>query len=66
VSTDELERVSEAAGRLRDASKKEAKARRELYAAIKKAHRADASLRQIARAAGLSHARVQQILHDGR
>jgi hypothetical protein len=66
VSTDELERVSEAARRLRDASKKEAKARHELYAAIKKAHRANASLREIARAAGLSHARVQQILHDGR
>ena len=66
MSADELERVREAARRLRDASKKEAKARGDLYAAIKKAHRGDASLRQIARAAGLSHARVQQILHDGR
>jgi hypothetical protein len=64
--SDELERVSEAAKRLHDAARKEEKARRELYAAIKRAHQKNASLREIARAAGLSHARVAQILRDGR
>jgi hypothetical protein len=64
--SEELELVSNAAKRLREAARKEDKARRELYAAIKSAHRKDASLREIARAAGLSHARVAQILHDGR
>jgi transcriptional regulator with XRE-family HTH domain len=64
--SEELERLSDAAKRLRDAAQKEDKARRELYAAIKRARRKNASLREIARAAGLSHARVAQILHDGR
>jgi hypothetical protein len=64
--SEELERVSDAAKRLREAARKEDKARRDLYAAIKRARRKDASLRAIARAAGLSHARVAQILHDGR
>jgi lambda repressor-like predicted transcriptional regulator len=64
--SEELERVSDAAKRLDEAARKEDKARRDLYAAIKRAHRKSASLREIARAAGLSHARVAQILHDGR
>lgn len=58
--------MSEAAKQLGEAARQEDKARRELYAAIKRAHRKNASLREIARAAGLSHARVAQILHDGR
>jgi ParB-like chromosome segregation protein Spo0J len=64
--SEELERVSKAAKRLGEAARQEDKARRDLYAAIKWAHQKNASLREIARAAGLSHARVAQILHDGR
>jgi len=64
--SEELERVSEAAKRLGEAASQEDKARRDLYAAIKRAHRKSASLREIARAAELSHARVAQILRNGR
>jgi hypothetical protein len=64
--SEELERVTNAAKRLGEAAKKEDKARRDLYAAIKRAHQKNASLREIARAAELSHARVAQILRDGR
>lgn len=62
--TDPLARVATAAKRLRQAGEEEAAARREFEAAIRGAAAEGNSRRQIAAVAGVSYARVQQIIHE--
>jgi DNA-directed RNA polymerase specialized sigma24 family protein len=58
-----LERVAALADQLRQADQEADRLRAELRAAILEAHREGQSVRKIARAAGLSSARVHQIIH---
>jgi hypothetical protein len=58
----ELERVASAARRYHTAEEKATEARRDLYAAIREASKTS-SVRQIAAVAGISSARVHQIVH---
>lgn len=59
-----LERVSRAAERSRVADRASRRARSRLHAEIVAASRQGASVRMIARAAGLSSTRVHQIIAD--
>jgi DNA invertase Pin-like site-specific DNA recombinase len=60
----ELERVAAAGKKLERARELTDAARTELRAAIVAAHATGASVRVIARAAGISYARVFQIIHE--
>jgi len=63
--TVELDRVKAASARLQNVSEWESEARREFETAIRAAaHKNGASTRQIARVAGVSHARIFQIVKE--
>ena len=63
--TAELDRVKAASSRLQHVSGWESEARREFETAIRAAaYKSGASTRQIARVAGVSHARIFQIVKD--
>lgn len=59
-----LERVAALADQLRQADQEADRLRDELRQAILEAHREGKSLREIARAAGISSTRVHQIVHE--
>jgi hypothetical protein len=59
-----LERVAAVAEQLRRADQEADRLRAELRAAFLEAHREGKSLREIARAAGISSTRVHQIVHE--
>jgi DNA-directed RNA polymerase specialized sigma24 family protein len=58
-----LERVAALAEQLRQTDQEADRLRAELRQAILEAHREGMSLREIARAAGISHTRVYQLTH---
>jgi hypothetical protein len=60
--TAELDRVKAASGRLQKVTDWQSEARHEFESAIHDAYKSGASTRQIARVAGVSHARVFQIV----
>ncbi len=60
--TAELDRVKAASGRLQNVTDWQIEARREFESAIHDAYKSGTSTRQIARVAGISHARVFQII----
>jgi transcriptional regulator of aromatic amino acid metabolism len=63
--TAQLDRVKAASSRLQHVSGWESEARREFETAIREAaYKSGASTRQIARAAGVSHARIFQIVKE--
>ena len=63
--TMELDRVKAASARLQHVSEWESEARREFETAIREAaYESGASTRQIARVAGVSHARIFQIVKE--
>jgi transposase len=57
-------RLVDTGRRFAETSGERDKARQELYAAIRKAHREGMSIRRIAELAGVSHQRVHQVLHE--
>jgi hypothetical protein len=62
--TAELDRVKAASRRLQNVTDWQSKARREFESAIHEASKSGASTRQIAGVAGISHARVFQIISE--
>jgi SMC interacting uncharacterized protein involved in chromosome segregation len=60
--TAELDRVKAASGRLQKVTDWQSEARHEFESAIHDAYKSGASTRKIARVAGVSHARVFQIV----
>jgi transposase-like protein len=62
--TAELDRVKAASGRLQKVSDWQSEARHEFESAIHDAYKSGTSTRQIARVAGISHARIFQIVKE--